>query len=131
MMYLDKIIQVWNCPECGQLEDPLTNDDNYEHYCPECNRTVTRCHNREAKWWSVGVYDKDRVYGGPEEGGWYYSAGDLTYKWEVRGFEDMDEARRYADQLREKYFEDKRIIVICFTEELPIPHYPTTRPHYS
>ncbi|MEU4066648.1 hypothetical protein AB0F25_30420 [Streptomyces wedmorensis] len=30
------------------------------------------------KMWYVNVYEVDRAYGGPEEGGWYYSTGVPT-----------------------------------------------------
>ena len=27
--------------------------------------------------WYVNIYETNRAYGGPEEGGWYYDTGDL------------------------------------------------------
>lgn len=31
------------------------------------------------EFYAVAVYSTDRVYGGPEEGGWWYTAGELEY----------------------------------------------------
>jgi hypothetical protein len=30
----------------------------------------------EISFWTVAIYLVDRVYGGPEEGGWWYEAGE-------------------------------------------------------
>jgi hypothetical protein len=47
-----------------------------------------------ARFWQVGVYDCDQAFGGPEEGGWWYSVGVLTSKPETFYSEERMLARR-------------------------------------
>lgn len=92
-----------------------------------------------ATWWSVGVYTQYQQYGGPEEGGWYYSAGDLTWHGAMRFFNDYDEAFAYAQKLwvmvdddnRREGSTEERLTVRCTTESMPDTHYPKKRPYYS
>jgi Zn-finger nucleic acid-binding protein len=42
----------------------------------------------------VAIFEMDRVYGGPEEGGWWYDAGEL--KRIVATFSDEDQAYEYS-----------------------------------
>ena len=48
----------------------------------------------------VSVYIQDRVYGGPEEGGWWYTAGGLVRT--LRLFRNQDAAYEYCRRLNEK-----------------------------
>lgn len=48
----------------------------------------------------VNVYEVNRRYGGPEEGGWYYDTGELIL---CKKFYDNDSAQDYAESLRDKY----------------------------
>jgi hypothetical protein len=92
-----------------------------------------------AKWWSVGVYTQYQQYGGPEEGGWYYSAGELTWHGALRFFIDYDEADAYWDKLwddvekvnKSEGSTEVRLTVRCTTESMPDTHYPRERPYYS
>jgi len=92
-----------------------------------------------AKWWTVAVYTTYQVYGGPEEGGWHYSAGSLTEHGRVRFFDDYDAAQEYGYKLWEWVGEqnanrdrgDEKLTVRCTTEALPETHYPKKRPYYS
>ena len=45
----------------------------------------------------VAAYDVDRVFGGPEEGGWWYDAGELVRV--LRTFRNEDRAYDYARRL--------------------------------
>lgn len=47
----------------------------------------------------VHLFLCDRVYGGPEEGGWYYEAGEPIMHTANRVFEDAQEAANYRAQL--------------------------------
>jgi len=38
--------------------------------------------------WHINVYELDRRYGGPEEGGWWYDTGDLQASFPVWHLED-------------------------------------------
>ena len=42
----------------------------------------------------VAVFELDRIYGGPEEGGWWYTAGEL--KRIVKTFTDTNQAYDYS-----------------------------------
>lgn len=48
----------------------------------------------------VNVYDITRVYGGPEEGGWWYDAGEPI---ESHAFASLDDAYALYDELRATY----------------------------
>ena len=58
-------------------------------------------------WW-VAVYLKDRIYGGPEEGGWYFDRGALvtdpaiyaTLQVSPAAFASQAEADLHADRMR-------------------------------
>ncbi len=91
-----------------------------------------------AKWWTVGVYTQYSQYGGPEEGGWYYFAGELTWHGAMRFFSDYDEADAYRHKLWDDVGHDNfingstevRLTVRCTTESMPDTHYPKERPYY-
>lgn len=42
--------------------------------------------------YGVAVYEIDLVYGGPEEGGWYFNTGTLVHS-EIAGTEEMASKR--------------------------------------
>ena len=48
----------------------------------------------------VSVYLMDRCYGGPEEGGWYYTVGELART--VRLFRSEEKAYEYSRRLNDK-----------------------------
>jgi|688.fasta_scaffold379186_4 hypothetical protein len=48
----------------------------------------------------VSVYLQDLAYGGPEEGGWYYTVGELART--VRLFRSEDKAYEYSRRLNDK-----------------------------
>lgn len=99
-------------------------------------------------FYSVAIYLIDRVYGGPEEGGWYYTAGELATEPEfakyLRGFDEFDEAHRYANSVNDDPFlitinadrpdthsvlSEGRYAAIV-SEGVPT-HFPLERPHYE
>jgi hypothetical protein len=49
----------------------------------------------------VSYYNVDRAFGGPEEGGWWYTYGipETQFDRFTRGFATEDEAYVYADRL--------------------------------
>lgn len=91
-----------------------------------------------ASWWTVAVYTAYQVYGGPEEGGWWYAAGSLTEHGRVRFFDDFEAAQAYSNELLDWVEEqnaqrdrgDERLVVRCTTNAMPDTHYPRKRPHY-
>lgn len=93
------------CPVCGiDPEDTLHTlplDLADHRFCRDTGE-VTRDENDDPVWF-VNVYEVDRVYGGPEEGGWYYDAGRLMATYQISGtYDDADELR---EQIRDGEWE--------------------------
>jgi hypothetical protein len=111
----------------------------------------------EVAFYTVALYLEDRVYGGAEEGGWYYTAGrrvnDALELKQInpdapfncpRIFHDRDEAYDFAEQvnslMREGVNKDRRPLSSVLSTGryaahvcagYPNPHFPSTRPHYE
>lgn len=97
-------------------------------------------------WFMVSVYICDKVYGGLEEGGWYYSTGTpVTDAMPLmRVFRDHDEASDYANRLQRalnvtwnigrpsisSVLSEGEYRAIIDQNEMPA-HYPTERPRYE
>lgn len=54
------------------------------------------------KTYGVAVYELDRYYGGPEEGGWWYNGGTLVH--EEIGYPDEDSASARVKELESGEF---------------------------
>ena len=151
MNYLTKTLPIYEVEIDGLIHsfqwDEITQED-YEGPMAEVYsevdgvhfKRVTVAHEREAQWWTVAVYTTVAVYGGREEGGWYYSAGQLTEHGRVRFFDDYAAAEDYCDQLwdwvegqnnGDRKSWDEKLSVRCTTESMPSTHYPLKRPYYS
>lgn len=132
MNYLSKTVSQYKCHSCERVgeADQWVRDDYIGLCCGECGEEVRSENERPAKWWSVGVYETGRAYGGPEEGGWWYDTGSRCDNWTVRGFQDMALAQAYIEELRLVYKDDKNIGVQGFTEKLPEAGYPERKPVY-
>ena len=50
---------------------------------------------------TVAVYELEQCYGGSEEGGWWYTAGNLQYVSRV--FDDKDKAYAHASRMNRTY----------------------------
>lgn len=52
-------------------------------------------------YFTVRVYMQDMAYGGPEEGGWYYTYGKAASEFGhmTRAFKTRDAARLYLDEI--------------------------------
>lgn len=132
MNYLSDSISVYQCPECEQTgRANAWIDDPYEGLvCEHCGVAVKHCLDEQPTYWSIGVYETGRSYGGPEEGGWWYDTGSRIDPHKQRVFEDLAEARKYMAELREEYVGQRDISVLGFTEKLPVAGYPARRPVY-
>ena len=98
-----------------------------------------------AKVFIVAVYEVNRCYGGPEEGGWWYDAGQLIRQ--MRQFRNEDQAyeysRRLNRRLRSRNFgpnQGRRELSsvlsdgeyqACVWEDHAPKFYPEVRPHYE
>lgn len=58
--------------------------------------------SQQRNWWHVNVYELDRRYGGPEEGGWWYDAGDVVHSIPVFTLTD-EEIDRLLDAMKKQY----------------------------
>jgi len=87
----------------------------------------------------VNVYELDRCYGGPEEGGWYYDAGEAIRSHPVPKRVLAD---KLAATLRARYDADAPrypASSVCYeggafgvyVERHPAQSYPVARPRYE
>jgi hypothetical protein len=90
----------------------------------------------------VNVYLVDRVYGGPEEGGWWFDTGRFVEAYPVRGtrakeLERLDYVKGLCDDRNEE--EGNRDIgsvlsdgeYDCWIQDEPGSDFPTERPMYE
>jgi hypothetical protein len=77
------------------------------------------------KRYYVNVYEYEREYGGPEEGGWYYDAGYNGYVWNA--YFDEDAAYVRANELCKTLDKYQTAVV----EEHKPRDWPEVRPHYE
>lgn len=87
--------------------------------------------------WFVNVYELDRLYGGPEEGGWWYEAGEIQ---RVYVFTSWEEATAARDRIVEAHpTTANRYSVLYHGGDIQVSHparkpgedYPKVRPHYE
>ena len=85
----------------------------------------------------VNVYIEQLVYGGPEEGGWYYHAGELVESISV---DTKCEAEELHKKMESKWSNDGRRPIssvlsngeycVCIEDHFA-ESYPKYRPHYE
>ena len=144
MQYLSETVAIYSIDKDGREPDGYQHDqvwiddDTGEVYAQAYgqDRRVYEVDKRPAEWFSVAVYTCVAVYGGPEEGGWYYDAGSLVEHHLIKFFDKYDDADDYARELWNMCAEgnkdrgDVRLVVRCTTESMPDTHYPKRRPYY-
>lgn len=90
----------------------------------------------------LAFYEIDRVYGGPEEGGWYFDCGNLVRAFKVtRNREHAYAMCQRANRLLDRLQRNKRDIGsvaykggrhwVMVHENTAPKHFPETRPHYE
>jgi len=91
------------CPVCGiDPEDTkfaFPTDIAEHRYCNDTGEVHTD--ENDDPYWFVTVYEINRAYGGPEEGGWYYDTGRLMGWWQASSCE---EAYELADSLENETY---------------------------
>lgn len=116
------------------------SDTSSDDCCLRCRRDARRAKLDAGKCepFYIVAYGVSRLYGGPEEGGWWY---DWTDVHEVRRVYTLQGALRAARELREAYppprfdrfsmagGEDQ--YVRAFYSEAQFPEQSTRRPHYE
>jgi len=131
MNYLSETVPIFRCTLCErEIDFHECETDQDGTYCDQ-GHVMIWVTDRPAKWWSVGVYETDESYGGPEEGGWWYQTGVRTDEFKIRVFENLTEATNYLVVLREIYKDERNIGVRSFTETLPDASFPLRQPYYS
>lgn len=89
------------------------------------------------RWW-VSVWDVDRSYGGPEEGGWYYDSGTLVVKVPCKSYEQAIDVQ---EQMIETWTSDSDYPYysvnytggeyhVNINEREPASHFPINTPYY-
>lgn len=76
----------------------------------------------------VSIYDVERLYGGPEEGGWGYD--HFTYTGESHPFKDEQEAINFARK-RNREFRANNEKTVAKVEEYMGENETRTKPHYE
>lgn len=76
--------------------------------------------------YSVAVYEVDRAYGGPEEGGWWYDCGDLVRV--AKRFRSEDDAWNYCNRLNEKLYSHNYRAKVY--DNVAPESFPVNRPYY-
>jgi hypothetical protein len=91
---------------------------------------------KPVRWWAV-VWEIDRAYGGPEEGGWWFDTGTLVVKVPCVS---SQEAENVADKLRERYAYNGSSSSVVYnggdysvgvSKNEPGEYFPEHRPHYA
>jgi hypothetical protein len=123
--------QQGRCPKCGR-----TPEDG----CPHCERCGKEGCGGDCQNPYINIYLVDRAYGGPEEGGWWYDAGDPVHS-ELAEQMTVEERRKRLDELLSGPFSNKgrRSISSVLSdgeyqgqlEDSFAEPYPQTRPHYE
>jgi hypothetical protein len=127
-------------------ERDFQEEEYWRNYCPECDSFPCTC-EKKPEFFCVAVYLHDKCYGGPEEGGWWYSAYEPIhqYAYKTRCFQDRLSAQQYKDELT-KWIEveglnegrrpvssvlsEGEYVSLITTDEYPHPQ-PKERPHYE
>ena len=129
----------WKCEICG-----------FENSCLDAECQNSDCMPKHA-FYTVAVYLEDRAYGGPEEGGWYYTCGERRDNPEETGcvpaiFRASDEAlaieccyqtnqrlnatlNKGRREISSVLSEGRYVARVC--EGYPEERFPLVRPHYE
>lgn len=134
---MTRTITLYQCPTCEAIGDAKRwIDDPYQGLCcGDCGENVKYSGERQSDYVSVAVYQCSRAYGGPEEGGWYYSEGHLIEET-LRCFaaEDFPQIEVYRETLQRRYPDDTHNLDSFYRirthDEKIVRHFPETRPVY-
>lgn len=98
--------------------------------------------DKERVQWHVSVYERDRNYGGPEEGGWWYDSGTVVQTIPVTSEDWSDEdIELLIDLLRKQYADTSEYGISSvlysggeyeiYAEPQKGADWPQERPHYE
>mgnify|MGYP000350065942 CR=1 FL=1 len=103
---------------CGKCEERFLEPEADPYTCPYCGHPNPVFHTL-----IKAVYAVSRE----EEGGWFYDAGTLIEHHCIQGFDNYEDAHTYLRALETNYPHDR---VMGFTNQMPVPYFPTQRPRY-
>jgi hypothetical protein len=121
------------------LQRMLNEQLNMPYWLRKLNIVLTGNHYP----WFVNVYNVDRCYGGPEEGGWWYDAGEPSEYFERASFgvESQEEAQLLKSallariEMPDDHHDRSSVIgdtdIEVYIEDMPAERFPRERPFYS
>ena len=150
---------VYECATCGREASVETLIwDQYEecYWCSvngeddhDCDGRMKWLRDEPAEFVSIAMYTTHRVYGGPEEGGWWYDAGNMIPRT-LRNFgpedwgkdsEEEGSAQWYHKELQKQAYGDNetnrrdriegRYLVTLRANKTAPGFFPAQRPIYS
>ena len=101
---------------------------------------------RKPRWYTVAVYDCDKSFGGPEEGGWWFDCGTRCDDYVPTIHLTVEDARKAAREMQEELDNGPNndggnhdLSSVCCTgrlmayveDEYPAKYFPEVRPHYE
>ena len=125
-------------------EYPFDQEETYNE--PDWDEPEDNDDPPDPAFYTVAVYLIDRVRGGPEEGGWYYTAGELITDADfpipriVKTWEEATDARNEMQEELAAHNEGRRDISSVLSEgmysaeihaEIAPKYFPETRPYYE
>lgn len=97
---------------------------------------------KSIKPYYVTIYNLYQNYGGPEEGGWYYTEGirmgsPKAFLSKIKAYKFKERAQKCMDEWHPENARDLSSVLSegCFNAEVsqdyPVEHFPTERPYYE
>lgn len=135
-----KPIVCYICNECHEVHDfDMDQEQSYRCVFDGCLGTLVHVGDGETRQMWYNAYITHRAYGGPEEGGWFYTAGQCvgslpvyatfsyeTLAFEVRGGVTLGD---FEDMVSRGVYEEHDLLFKL--EHGRGDHFPRKRPHYE
>jgi hypothetical protein len=138
----------WKGHEMDNDQERDTQEEQYwKNHCSECDCSPCTCASEEKSFFCVAIYLHDKEFGGPEEGGWWYSTYEpvKSYAHMTRVYKTHNEAVLYQFKLKKEIIllglnDDRRSVdsvlsdgeVVAYITENEYPcHLPKERPYYE
>lgn len=126
------------CNLCSSMFE-FVNEEEWKAHKDTCGDV------EEGQWNGyvfLNVYLKNREYGGPEEGGWFYDTGRFIKSYPIKASDDEVRAKYEAIKARldernkeEGNHEPGSVLcdgyLVVSREGIPGADYPRNRPHYE
>ena len=128
-------------PHCDKCDQPIMR----EHHVEEIF-----LHDREHPRWTIHswcwrpvlwltVYRVGDSYGGPEEGGWWFSTGEVIVNWPISPIDDIEQVKQDLMEIYGHLGNGIKVGSVLGGEEIrvsgpsltPGKDYPEERPHYE